>query len=353
MKFLHIFNCKDGGFFDGVMSAIRENSIFDKNEHYYLIRNEAKYNIIENKENVILDLEQGSLVEKYSKNFDAFILHSLDSLDEPHKIPKVLRKKVFWRTWGHDAGFDFVITKRITVMIKKDLRFYRQRHEINQFAGIGIANAVDEINMKKKYGKHAKLYRFPYNSNIRINDNYKGNNLHNSKIKILVGHSGYSGDKHIASLEKLLPVKDKIEIFMPLSYGDKAYIEKVVDYANKNFKDSIHFLFKKSDFDEYCKLLSSMNFAFFPYGQSYALGNINIALAYSVNLILNGNGLIGKVFVQEKIPFIDFNDFDPNKDLVFKEYEVSNTKMRRRSYDEKINDFKVVFDLLRNVKKHE
>lgn len=350
MKYLHIFNCKGGGFFDRVMSSIRENSVFDANEHYFLIRNEDKFNLIENKENVILDLDKGSLVEKYSNRFDVFILHSLDSLDEPHQIPKKLRKKVFWRTWGHDAGFNFVVAKRINVMIKKDLRYFRQRREINQFAGIGIANIIDEIDMKKKYGKHSHLYRFPYINNIQINNDYKGNNLHNEKIKILIGHSGYSGDKHIASMEKLLPIKDKVEIYLPLTYGDKEYMKKVIDYANENFRDSVHFLFKKLDFDDYCKLLSSMNFAFFPYSQSYALGNINIALSYSVNLILNGNGLIAKAFAQEKIPFIDFNNFDSSNDLVFKEYDISHTKMRMRSHEEKVNDMKTVFDLLRKVK---
>lgn len=347
MKYLHIFNCKGGGFFDRVMSSIRDNDLFDENEHYFLIRNSDKYNSIEDKTNVILDLEQGSLVKKYENQFDAFILHSLDSLDEPHQIPKHLRKKVFWRTWGHDAGFRFVVAKRINVMIKKDLRYFRQRREINQFAGIGIANLVDELDMRNRYGKKAKLYKFPYINNVQINPSYKGNNYGNNKINILIGHSGYSGDKHIQSMEKLLPVKDKVEIYLPLTYGDKEYMKKVIAYANENFKNSVHFIFERLDFDSYCKLLSTMNFAFFPYSQSYALGNVNIALAYSVNLILNKNGLIGKAFLEEGIPFADFNSFNVFKDLTFKTYDVSKTRMRARTYDERLNDLKIVFDLLR------
>lgn len=347
MKYLHIFNCKNGGFFDRVISSIRDNEIFDSNEHYFLIRNTEKYNSIKNKENVILDLEQGSLVEKYENQFDAFILHSLDSLDEPHQIPKKLRKKVFWRTWGHDAGYNFVFAKRIDVMIKKDIRYLRQRREVNQFAGIGIANVVDELDMKKKYGKHAKTYRFPYINNIQIDQAYNGNNLNNKKIKILVGHSGFSNDMHIQSLEKLVPVKNDVEIFIPLVYGNKDYIDKVVAYANEHFGDSVHYLFDKLDFDSYCKLLSEMNFAFFPCSKSYALGNINIALSYSVNLVIDKNGLIGKAFAKENIPFIDFNSFNASSDLCFKTYDISKTNMRSRTLDERIQDLKQVFDLLR------
>lgn len=350
MKFLHIFNCKGGGFFDRVMASIRNNDLFDENEHYFLIRNEEKYNSIQNKNNVILDLQKGSLVSKYDKDFNFFILHSLDSLDEPLQIPKKMRKRVFWRTWGIDAGLKKVRTKRIRVMLARNLRYYKQRRIVNQFCGIGIANLVDEINMKEKYGNKAKLYRFPYITTVQINENFRGNNFHNEKINVLIGHSGYLGDNHIESMKKLLPIKDKVEIFIPLVYGDKEYIKKVSDFANKNFGKNSHILTEHLDFEKYCNLVSKMNFAFFPYTHSYALGNINIALNYSVNMVLNKKGLIARAFEKEKIPYIDFENFDPNRDFHFNVYSIENTAFRKKTDVEKLNELKTVFDLLRSTK---
>lgn len=350
MKILHIFNCKNGGFYDRIISCIRENDCFNENEHFFLLRNKERFDAIENKHNVILDLDNGSLVNKYENKFDFFFLHSLDSLEEPIQINKKIRCRIFWRTWGHDAGLDLKIRKNIFAYLHQLIKKIKLKHCIRDFYAIGVANNVDRIDMKKRYGKNITLYNFSYVSKETIDLSLRGNNLSNERAKILVGHSGFRNDLHFEVLKKMQNIRDKIEIFVPLVYGEEKYIKKVVEYIEQNFDIKYsHIIREKISYSNYCKLLSSINFAFLPSLKSYALGNLSICLNYSVNVITPKKSLIGCALAKENIPFIDYSTFNSNKDLSFASYSIDNTAFRLKTYDEKINE---IMQLLSDIKEN-
>lgn len=345
MKILHIFNNPDNQFCVNFITALRESDLFNNDEHYFLIRFDYVYNVISDKNHIILDLNTGSLVKKYSTKFDFFILHSFCIEKEPVLIPKKIRKKVLWRTWGDDYWVS-PKTKNIVKKCKNLIISFRTRRAIRGLYGVGLGNYIDEVDIKKRFGKNIKTYIFPYSLKNREMPKIINNKLEN-RVNIMIGHSGHNNDKHLRIIKLFKNVSSKFYFYIPFAYGKKKYMELVESRIPENWNGRCNLIKKRSSYQEYCDLISKMSFMILPYDRSYALGNLMIALNYGVNIIASKYGPIYKVLIQENIPVIPFEDLTPyNLDemLVYKPYQLHYKKLKIYAVEEKLNFLVSIFN---------
>lgn len=99
--------------------------------------------------------------------------------------------------------------------------------------------------------------------------------LNNEYINIQIGHSSTSILNHIDVLENLVKYKNEnIKIYIPLSYGNKKYGDRVQEVATQLFKDKVVCIREMMDKDDYMKFLSAIDIAIFNTTRQIGLGNI-------------------------------------------------------------------------------
>jgi len=91
---------------------------------------------------------------------------------------------------------------------------------------------------------------------------------------ILVGNSADPSNNHLEALERLLPYKDEdIKIYVPLSYGNQAHAEKVIDQGKKWFGEKLVPMTNFMPFERYLEFLKNIDIAVFNHRRQQAMGN--------------------------------------------------------------------------------
>lgn len=333
-KYIHFFLTDNTTFGKMLIDMICENTVFfHANDHLFVTYRKNLYEHFKDKCNIIYCKKPKyfgiDMINKYGDYGKWLFVHSLPWIHQEKHIKKNLRSKILWRTWGHDAvppiskvelkGKDINIVKKIRMLIRLLIETNEKEWKsiVNQFYAVGTANIIDDIQIKKIFG-NVKLYRMPYidkneNSTL-IKNNIKTND---DVLHVMVGHSGYNDD-HCKLLRLLKKFEnEKIELHFPLNYGNKKYIDNTINYISCNWKGKVDFLTNLLNYDEYTKYVSKMDIIILGAEESYALGNLNIALFYGKTLFVNRNGAIYFGLQKENIPchFIDeiekmnFNEF--------------------------------------------
>lgn len=115
--------------------------------------------------------------------------------------------------------------------------------------------------------------------------------------KILVGNSATITNNHKEVFDILKRFNDrKMEIYVPLSYGDNNYAKEVMSYANKVIDNKLIFLTDFMNPVEYNQFLNTVDIGIFNYHRQQGLGNIK-------RLLL----LQKKVYVNKKSGLYDYN----------------------------------------------
>lgn len=100
------------------------------------------------------------------------------------------------------------------------------------------------------------------------------------ELRICVGHSGYEISKHehiFDIVHKKIGSKTDYRVYCPLSYGDKDYIDRILDYGRNIFGDRFIPMIEFMHYRDYIEILNSMDI--FIYGQPIPMGIGNISLA--------------------------------------------------------------------------
>ena len=201
------------------------------------------------------------------------IIHSLASpalLAYLYCFPSLTRK-CYWAIWGKDLYY-FKSLKKV--------RFYHKIYEhfrIKVFKAIpyiiGFSKRDYEL-AKKWYGSTAIRYEnFMYPSNC-----YKElplNTEKSDKKLIIVGNSAEPTNNHHDAFRILEKHKDEnIQIIAPLSYGNKAYANEVIDLGNSIFGEKFVPLQDLLPLDEYIALIGRVDIGIFAHDRQQAMGNI-------------------------------------------------------------------------------
>lgn len=335
IKFLHILWFDDVKFYSNLVTMFNsELMYFDPSEHLFITPFEQVYAILKQYKNVQL-VNGKHMLSKYGPHAEWIFLHPL-SLKRRQVIfiKSNIAKKIIWRTWGHDIR-PIKLTKSNPILnLMNILIDHLYKRKVKQFKAIGVANDIDKVNVKNRFGKEIETLILSYGYRKNIYEQLVKIKLSTQKttntLKIMVGHNGNIADRHIQVLEKLKKFKNEdILITLPLSYGDSLYISKIKNYALKTFGEKkVEFIEEFIPFEDFAKYISTIDIAVIDNYFSNGLGNLSLLIFFETKIFLNRYGNIGQSFKENgivsnytdeicKMNFSDFctPQFDPKEEI--------------------------------------
>lgn len=144
------------------------------------------------------------------------------------------------------------------------------------------------LNQKKDFLKFC-YYSIDFMVNVleKINEN---------KFLIQIGNSATPTNNHLDVFDKLQKIKfENSTLFIPLSYGEKWYVECIKNESLKLTNHKIEFVEELIPLETYNKKLSQVKIAIFNTRRQQAVGNILALLFYGA-----------KIFISEQSPVYDF-----------------------------------------------
>lgn len=238
----------------------------------------------------ILKIVKG--IDKYYLDSDFCFWHS-----KPFGIKELLRlkycyaEKTIWCVWGHDL---YDTSSNGMKMRFRELGSRALNHKVPVFKAIVAGFEADSKEIIKRYGAKVNIYNAVYpqgHSEIEL-DGVQEYPKEKEKIRILLGHSCYSFLKHEKYLRRLLPYKDKIELVIPLNYGDMEYGNEVEKLAKELWNDSAEIYRDFISPEHYLEILKGVDAAIFDYEHQAAYGNILLLLFFGKRCYLSSKGIM-------------------------------------------------------------
>ena len=321
-KYVHLMFCIDSKFFAPLVNMINDpNNGFDATEHLFVVKTKNLYQEFKHYNNVVLDETSPNFYTKYAKLGKWLISHSAESKINMIKTSRKIMQRVIFRYWGGSRTTGLQLCKgRHFHNIKVIASQIAFKYIFSSFAAIGIGGPVDIADLSRLL-KGVRYYRLPYADREQCSSTRtaidKALSLESSckEVNVLLGHRGKPEGNHIEIL-KILQKYDqsKLNIYVPLSYGDEKYISYVKNHIEcKNYKN-VHVIDNFMPFDKYCQMLGNMDIGIFDGTTSYALGNIGLMLAMKKTIFLRNGGILQKTFYTEGVPYKPIDEI-PNMTL--------------------------------------
>lgn len=221
-----------------------------------------------------------------------------------------LCKKVYWVIWGKDLYFYSTLQKkRLTDRIYE---FFR-KHVIKNIDKVITFNQGDFEHLKRYYHTNPKRYNcFAYPSNLfKVPPPSPKEKTPGKPIRILVGNSADPDNNHSRALHLLEPFRlENIEIYVPLSYGDKTYAKEIITQGKSIFGNKFTPFQKLIPRDEYHSLLSKIDVGLFVNSRQQAMGNITQLLGMGKKVYLNPDITTWDLMTELGVTLYDPESFD-------------------------------------------
>lgn len=105
---------------------------------------------------------------------------------------------------------------------------------------------------------------------------------------IQLGNSATETNHHVEILKKLAKYRGKaFKLYVPLSYGDSRYAEKVIEIGYKYLGEQFIPITDYIPYDEYCDLISKMTVVIHNHQRQQGMGNVVMALQYGSKVYMN------------------------------------------------------------------
>lgn len=242
---------------------------------------------------------------------DKIILHGLFNLNiliilacNPY-----LLKKCYWVIWGGDL-YSFMFPKNsLNYKIKEKIRGF-----VIKRIGFLLTYVKGDVDLARKYynAKGQYLETIEYLSNVISSNTPTSENNKKNNINILVGNSADPTNNHFDTLDKLAKFKNEnIQIYAPLSYGDKEYAKKVIHYGSSLFGDKFIGITEFIPYSDYMHFLKDIDIVMFNHQRQQAMGN-------TINLLAMGK----KVYLREGTTQKEFFN-----DLAVKTFDMDNVNI--------------------------
>lgn len=283
-KNLHV--CTLDKFIPPFLKFIRDEFEKEKNE-FYMIGDNIKYPYQRDTHTVQhCGFLYYLLLIRSMYSADKIILHGLFSFQIILILalnPKLL-KKSYWVIWGGDL-YTFMFPKKgLKYKLKEVLRSF-----VIKRLGFLLTYVKGDVDLARKHYSAGGQYleTIGYLSNVIPSNILVSNNKKN--INILVGNSADPSNNHFDALDKLAKFKNEnIQIYAPLSYGNKEYAKKVIDNGSSLFGDKFIGITEFMPYGEYMYFLKDIDIAIFNHKRQQAMGN-------TINLLAMGK----KVYLRE------------------------------------------------------
>lgn len=313
-KYIHLLYGHDTKFSGLLLKFFNDaKNGFDISQHLFVTPYKNVFDELHEYPNVIFDDSGKNLYIRYYRHCDLMISHSSEPLSRILLTPPSVKRKVVYRYWGglQISQQASESNASLKIWVKKQIikwSFY-------DFAAIGVANSTDINDLSRILKKDTRYYRLSYTSNDyyviaeKLKEEMATPKVSRHKTKVLLGHRGTEENNHIEIIKKLnVYDPEKFDIYVPLSYGNQQYIQKVEEYIENNSKGNIITLKDFMPLQEYIEFLSTIDIAIFDGYTSYALGNISLILFFKKTIYLNENGIIAKTLEIENNKYRKISD---------------------------------------------
>lgn len=362
-KYVHLLWQGNAHFNKIVVDLISDtDNGFNVDEHLFVTPYKHIYNEINTCANVIFEQEikpqSAELVNKYADKADWIFLHGMTGISEALKIKSKNRRKIIWRTWGHDVdGYQYKTGDFLKNAVKRFLN-WRWRREVRSFKLVGGSNIVDQISIRNKFGNiKAVSINYPTKNNLKTLENAKNKTKAERKnIKVLVGHSGIDTDNHFEVIDRIKKFcGEEVSFIFVLSYGDDKYIDKVKEYIVENCSQCSELLLSPLSKEDYTNILADVDIAILDGKKSYALSNVAMLVYLEKKIFLNRDGILAQAFNKEGVPFCYTDEIDQ---MTFEEFSkkidysnVKETSLAPIPYEKAVERWKKILDALNTMKR--
>ncbi len=287
-KILHLFRISVS--LEDFVKLIHDN--FTEDIHVFWIYGERKsgYSTIKvsTYKNVkyVHDIEE-KLRSKEIYEYDKIIYHGVfeQSIIDYFFWNRKLLKKLYLFFWGGDK-----------FLYGDSNGIYRKKSVVN--SAHAIINIIPEERqfMKKNYEIRGFSFCAQYAPHNIIKQCDAAEKVQSDKKEytaIQIGNSATASNNHIYILEKLVKFREEnIKIFIPLSYGDIEYAEKVIKVGENLFGEKIVVMTEFMETNEYYQFMKQMDIALFGIKRQQALGNIFALLYFGKKIFLKEHSII-------------------------------------------------------------
>jgi len=308
-----VLHLMSAGKFTGPFSDLLEKNFDDFPRHVFLILGDDPQFPTKKRSNIVFISNSGPLgqyfsITKYAKKAEKVILHGLFGKHLPLLLlpmPWVLHK-CYWVIWGGDLYFHKLRKKTFRSDVLEALRtvvIKRIGHLVTYIEG-------DADLARKWYGNSGKYHEcLMYPSNTYRE--YRIPPKVGKTINILIGNSADPTNRHFEIFEMLERYRDDdIQIFAPLSYGDKAYALRVAEEGKRLFGDKFTPFLEFMPFDEYLSFLGQIDIAMFNHRRQQAMGNIITLLGLGKKVFIRSDITPWKMFEEKGVKVYDINNID-------------------------------------------
>ncbi len=225
---------------------------------------------------------------------DRIIIHSLRTYYVNYLLifPFLLRKSV-WVMWGSDIYGNKIRTRNTYTLSERVRRYLARRipRSISIMPGDG-KYAIETFSMqgKNRYIPYALAgISLPADSKWREQKRY---------VRVLVGNSAAPWNNHLQILHALEAVdKKSFHYYIPLSYGDSAYAEHIIQEFKHSFPGRVHPLMQFMSLPDYIRYLALMDVLVFAHDRQAALFNIQLALRMGKKVFIKSSVSTWKQYV--------------------------------------------------------
>jgi len=353
-KYIHLFRGSGTGVPVAFAQLLHDpTNGFKIDDHLLVTTEQHLYEALKEYSNVVYlsaNPTNGESINICAAHCEKLIVHGFWALLEELRIKPKYRTKIVWRTWGHDVP-PLPMRKGTPIKnVAKKVINWRRKCVIRSFAMIGIANAVDVVNLEQNFGAGLCVAQLNYpekNGYELLGDlMVQGAVEKNGRINIMIGHCGCTANNHIGIMDMLQKYRNEdIRIYLPLNYGEPVYIEQVKSHAEKTWGDQAVVLDQPLPYEEYIELLNQIDVAVFDGVPSYALGNIAALTRLQKKLYLNRDGVIRKGFDIDDVPYectdqIAVQSFEEFAKPVKYSAESKNSCILHQTQEKYVNDWK-------------
>lgn len=304
-NFIHIFLNKSKIFNTATQNLINELDLPYKHLFVYAFEEDMK-NVLADNSIFDKDVRRTTGLKKYFEIGDYIIIHALNySTKDIAQLTDEECKRIIWCVWGHDLytveskhNIFYLLARKIYRILKRQ-KYYNKKaaEKISKFKGIVAGFVGDKFTIKERYGNDVVVYQALYPMGYYSSDleKWKVECKPHSSLRVLLGHCAYQFLNHDFWIEKLKLYKDKIELYLPLSYGNDEYAKKIKAKAINIFGGyKVCCLEKFTSSKEYFQYLCNIDVAIFDYKHQSAFGNILLLLYLKKRIYLNPNGIMYK-----------------------------------------------------------
>lgn len=247
-------------------------------------------------------------------------------------------KKIYWIGWGADL---YEWKDSISGNLKSRLAYFISdlfRKNIENYVGLF---PPDIEYFKEKFGRRARTFyaSYPeplYNPVYEIYENELLAKTIPEKLQlgdpicIQIGHSCSASLNHVTAIKMLSRfLHANVHFYIPLSYGDPLYGDRVEEYAKNLLGNKVTCIRDLISKEDYMHFLSSIDIAVFNTHRQIGLGNIWPLLFFGKKIFLPSESVMFKYFREKCINIGKYEDIE---NMVFEELisqckpELSNGK---------------------------